>query len=92
MRAATTGALHPDHLSEDDLANSLLLPDTPDVDLLWRTGGEHRISNFLLWQSAYAELHFTDTYWPDIDRRNLWQAITAYSQRDRRYGTAPNTA
>jgi undecaprenyl diphosphate synthase len=88
-RAATAGDLHPDRLSEDDLASHLLLPDTPDVDLIWRTGGEHRISNFLLWQSAYAELHFTDKYWPDVDRRDLWFAISNYAQRERRYGTAP---
>ncbi|MEU1005785.1 polyprenyl diphosphate synthase [Streptomyces tibetensis] len=88
-RAATVGDVHPDHLSEDDLASHLLLPDTPDVDLIWRTGGEHRISNFLLWQSAYAELHFTEKYWPDVDRRDLWLAISDYAQRERRYGTAP---
>lgn len=88
-RAAASGDLHPDQVREDDLAGHLLLPDTPDVDLLWRTGGERRISNFLLWQSAYAELHFTDTYWPDIDRRDLWNAITDYARRERRYGTAP---
>jgi undecaprenyl diphosphate synthase len=64
-------------------------PDTPDVDLLWRTGGERRISNFLLWQAAYAELRFTDAYWPDVDRRDLWQAITEYSTRQRRHGAVP---
>ncbi|GAA2459646.1 polyprenyl diphosphate synthase [Streptomyces macrosporus] len=88
-RAATSGDLHPDHVREDDLAGHLLLPDTPDVDLLWRTGGERRISNFLLWQSAYAELHFTDAYWPDVDRRDLWNAINDYARRERRYGAAP---
>nr|WP_303715953.1 polyprenyl diphosphate synthase [Kutzneria buriramensis]WKX16424.1 polyprenyl diphosphate synthase [Kutzneria buriramensis] len=91
-RAATTGALNPDHMTEADLARHLLWPDTPDVDLLWRTGGERRISNFLLWQAAYAEIHFTDTYWPDVDRRDLWQAITEYSTRQRRHGAAPTPA
>ncbi|WP_344323745.1 polyprenyl diphosphate synthase [Streptomyces macrosporus] len=89
MRAGKAGALHPDHVGESDLADHLLLPDPPDVDLLWRTGGERRISNFLLWQSTHAELHFTDAYRPDIDRRDLWQAINEYSHRQRRHGAAP---
>ncbi|EDY61011.2 predicted protein [Streptomyces sviceus ATCC 29083] len=88
-RAAAAGDIDPDHVSDTDLARHLTWPDTPDVDLLWRTGGEQRISNFLLWQAAYAELHFTDTNWPDIDRRDLWQAITEYSVRQRRHGAAP---
>ena len=58
----------------------------PDVDLLIRTSGEKRLSNFLLWQAAYAEFSFVDTLWPDFDRRNLWAACQDYAKRDRRYG------
>lgn len=87
-RAAVAGEVDPDHVSEHVLARYLPYPGVPDVDLLWRTGGERRISNFLPWQATYAELHFTDTYWPDVDRRDLWQAILAYARRERRYGAA----
>jgi undecaprenyl diphosphate synthase len=58
----------------------------PDVDLLIRTGGEHRISNFLLWQCAYSELYFTETLWPDFDADELDKALIAFSQRERRFG------
>ena len=62
-----------------------------DVDLFIRSSGEQRTSNFLLWQSAYAELAFIDTLWPDFDRRDLWKACEAFASRDRRYGGAvPN--
>jgi undecaprenyl diphosphate synthase len=61
---------------------------TPPVDLFWRTSGEARLSNFLLWQSAYAELVFADKLWPDVDRRDLWDGIVQYGERDRRYGAA----
>ena len=60
----------------------------PDVDLFVRSSGEQRTSNFLLWQSAYAEMVFLDTLWPDFDRRHLWQAIGMYVERERRYGGA----
>jgi undecaprenyl diphosphate synthase len=59
-----------------------------DVDLFWRTSGEQRTSNFLLWQSAYAEMVFSDIAWPDVDRRALWAAIEEYAARNRRYGSA----
>ena len=58
----------------------------PDVDLFVRTSGEQRTCNFLLWQSAYAEMVFLDTLWPDFDRRHLWHAFELYASRDRRYG------
>ena len=64
----------------------------PDVDLFVRSSGEQRTSNFLLWQSAYAELFFTDTLWPDFDRRHLWAAVQSYAARDRRYGGAIDLA
>ena len=68
------------------LARYLDEPEMPDVDLFVRSSGEQRTSNFLLWQSAYAELVFLDTLWPDFDRRHLWRAIETYARRDRRYG------
>ena len=64
----------------------------PDVDLFMRPSGEQRTSNFLLWQSAYAEMVFPDTLWPDFDRRHLWGAIETYAARDRRYGGAIDQA
>jgi len=67
-------------------------PDLPDVDLFWRSSGEQRLSNFLLWQSAYAEMVFDDILWPDVDRRDLWRAIETYARRDRRYGGAVDRA
>ena len=73
------------------LARYLDEPDMPDVDLFLRTSGEQRTSNFLLWQSAYAEMVFVPELWPDVDRRVLWRACETYAQRDRRYGGAvPN--
>jgi len=87
-RAAAAGRLDPERIDERLLAKHLDEPDLPDVDLFLRTSGEQRTSNFLLWQSAYAELVFLDVLWPDMDRRHLWQAVRAYASRDRRYGTA----
>lgn len=85
------GRLDPAKVDERVLARYLDEPDMPDVDLFLRTSGEQRTSNFLLWQSAYAELVFLDTLWPDVDRRHLWQAVEQYAARDRRYGGAlPN--
>ncbi|MGA5899981.1 polyprenyl diphosphate synthase [Streptomyces venetus] len=88
-RRARAGHLDPDLITEEDFARHLPHPDMPDVDLLWRTGNEQRTSNFLPWHTAYAELHFTPELWPDVDRRHLWQAITTYTHRQRRHGTAP---
>jgi len=82
------GRVAPDRVDERVFARYLDEPDLPDVDLFWRTSGEQRISNFLLWQSAYAELVFDDTAWPDVDRRNLWAAVEEYARRSRRYGTS----
>ncbi len=72
--------------SEDQLAPHLAMAYAPEPDLFIRTGGEERISNFLLWQLAYAELYFTDTYWPDFDAAALDAAISSYQQRERRFG------
>ena len=64
------------------------MPELADADLVWRTSGEQRLSNFMLWQAAYAELVFTDILWPDVDRLALWKAIEIYARRDRRFGRA----
>jgi undecaprenyl diphosphate synthase len=82
------GRVRPDRVDERVFARYLDEPDMPDVDMFWRTSGEHRISNYLLWQSAYAELVFADVAWPDVDRRHLWAAVEEYASRTRRYGSA----
>ena len=91
-RAAAAGQLDPERVDERTVARFLDEPDMPDVDLFLRTSGEQRTSNFLLWQSAYAELMFMDVLWPDVDRRVLWRAVEDYAQRDRRYGGAVDAA
>ena len=73
-------------LTEAELAQALSTADMPEVDLLIRTGGEQRISNFLLWQSAYAEMYFTDALWPEFDDKELVKALEWYAQRTRRFG------
>jgi undecaprenyl diphosphate synthase len=75
-------------LTEKKMQKYLLTKDLPDVDLFIRSSGETRISNFLLWQSAYAEFVFLDVLWPDFSRRDLWAAIQQYSKRNRRFGGA----
>jgi undecaprenyl diphosphate synthase len=82
------GRLRADRINEDVVARRLYCPDLPDVDLFIRSSGEQRISNFLLWQTAYAELVFIDALWPDVDRRHLWAAVQQYASRERRYGAA----
>lgn len=86
------GRLRPRSVDERTIARYLDEPSMPDVDLFVRSSGEQRTSNFLLWQSAYAEMVFLDTLWPDFDRRNLWEAIRIYVERDRRYGGAVDLA
>ena len=85
-REAAAGRIDPDKITEDDFARYLDEPDMPDVDLFLRPSGELRTSNFLPWQSAYAELVFQDTLFPDFDRRDLWAACLEYARRDRRFG------
>ncbi|MCW2669702.1 MAG: Undecaprenyl pyrophosphate synthetase [Frankiales bacterium] len=82
------GKVNPEKVDERVLAKYLDEPDMPDVDLFLRTSGEQRTSNFLLWQSAYAELVFAPELWPDVDRRVLWRACETYANRERRYGGA----
>ncbi|MET0821161.1 MAG: isoprenyl transferase [Aeromicrobium sp.] len=87
-RDVAAGRVHPDKVTEKTFARYLDEPDMEDVDLFWRTSGEQRTSNFLLWQSAYAEMVFSDIAWPDVDRRALWAAVEEYAARNRRYGSA----
>jgi undecaprenyl diphosphate synthase len=88
---AVAGKLRPEKVTQATLARYLYLPDMPDVDLVLRSSGEQRLSNYLIWQSAYAEFISLDTMWPDFDRRHLWYACELYAKRDRRFGGAlPN--
>jgi undecaprenyl diphosphate synthase len=80
------GVLKAEDISEDTISRYLTTSEFPDPDLLIRTGGEQRISNFLLWQCAYAEFYFTETFWPDFSEEALYKAILDYQSRERRYG------
>ncbi len=82
------GRLKPSGITEKTIQNRLYAPDLPDVDLFVRSSGEQRTSNFMLWQSAYAEMVFLDTLWPDFTRQQLWDAILLYAKRTRRFGGA----
>jgi len=85
------GRLNPEKISEKVFQRYFDEPNMPDVDLFVRSSGEQRTSNFLLWQSAYAEMVFSPTLWPDFDRRHLWHACEVFASRDRRFGGAiPN--
>ena len=80
------GTLEPDDINEQTIAENLESHFMPDPELLIRTGGEQRISNYLLWQCAYSELYFTDIFWPDFDEKALYNAIEDYQHRERRFG------
>ena len=85
-RRAKDGTLDPDDIDEQMMAGALATRAYPDPDLLIRTGGEYRISNYLLWQIAYSELYFCDTFWPDFGERQLCEAVLDYQGRERRFG------
>lgn len=85
-RKAAAGELDPETVDEKTVAQHLYLPDVPDPELMIRTSGELRLSNFLLWQLSYAELYITDVFWPDFREKEFFQALEAFSQRGRRYG------
>jgi undecaprenyl diphosphate synthase len=85
---AAAGTLHPAEVDENMVAAHLYRPDMPDPDLLIRTSGEQRISNYLLWESAYAEFVFTPVLWPDFDRNELARCVAEYQSRNRRFGKA----
>jgi undecaprenyl diphosphate synthase len=80
------GIITPEQINEQMMTSNLYTCDLPDPELMIRTSGEQRISNFLLWQLAYAEFYFTPTLWPDFDREELYRAILAYQHRERRFG------
>jgi undecaprenyl diphosphate synthase len=92
MQAALDGGLTPDALDEDRFATLLSTTDMPDPDLILRTSGEHRLSNFLLWQAAYAEFVFLDVLWPDFAEADFAAALTEYGKRERRFGARPDQA
>jgi undecaprenyl diphosphate synthase len=85
-REVRSGTLRPDRITEDMIAERLYSADMPPPDLLIRTSGEQRISNFLLWEVAYSELWFTPVFWPDFDRELLYEAIRDFQKRSRRFG------
>lgn len=87
-REAIAGTIDPEGITEADLSSRFYLPSMPDVDLVIRSSGEHRLSNFLLWQSAYAEFYFPGILWPDFDRHALVDAVVEYQARERRFGGA----
>jgi undecaprenyl diphosphate synthase len=86
VRRAIAAGVRPDDLDEERFASFLYTAGQPDPDLLIRTSGEMRVSNYLLWQIAYAEIYVTETLWPDFRRRHLLEAVLAYQKRERRYG------
>ena len=85
-QAVATGQLDPHRIDEEQVGEALSTAGIPDPDLIIRTSGEQRLSNFLLWQAAYSELIFLDKYWPDFDEEDLKAAILEYQKRQRRYG------
>lgn len=85
-KEAQAGRLKPEEITEQHISNALCTKGMPDPELLIRTSGEQRISNFLLWQLAYAELYFTPIFWPEFRRQHLFEAIHNYQQRERRFG------
>ncbi len=85
-RAVAEGRLDPAHVGEKTVAKHLYAPDVPDPDLMIRTSGELRLSNFLLWQLSYAELYFTDVLWPDFREEHFKKALEEYRRRNRRFG------
>jgi len=90
-RLAAAGKINPEKVTDRTVARYLYQPEMPDVDLFIRPSGEQRTSNFMLWQSAYAELVFQDILWPDFDRRDLWRACEQFARRDRRFGGAKDS-
>lgn len=85
-RDVKSGEINPDDIDQDTISQYLETRNYPDPELLIRTSGEKRISNFLLWQIAYSELYFTETLWPDFKKENFYEAVVAYQNRERRFG------
>lgn len=91
-RRAAAGEISPDEITEQTISESLYTAGIPDPDMVIRTSGEYRLSNFLLWQASYAEFYFTDTLWPDFDKAEFDKAMQEYAARDRRYGLVKEEA
>ncbi|MGH7962950.1 MAG: undecaprenyl diphosphate synthase family protein, partial [Candidatus Binatia bacterium] len=89
VRAIIRQGVPVEDVSEEVIAQHLYTARSPDPDLIIRTGGEYRLSNFLVWQSSYAEIYSTDVFWPDFGREELLRAIRAFNRRERRYGGLP---
>jgi undecaprenyl diphosphate synthase len=85
-RRVAAGEISPEQIDEQTISQSLYTAAMPDPDLVIRTSGECRMSNFLMWQASYTELYFTDALWPDFNKEELDKAIEAFGARDRRYG------
>lgn len=90
-RDVANGALKPRQITEDLVSSYLYHPELGDVDLLIRTGGEQRSSNYMVWQASYAEMMFVDRPWPEFDRHALWECVENYAKRDRRFGSAKDS-
>ena len=86
-REVAAGRVNPERI-DPRIARHLYVPEWSEADLIWRTSGEQRLSNYMTWQAAYSEFVFSDVLWPDVDRTHLWAAIEEYARRDRRYGSA----
>ena len=91
VRAIVESGVSASKVTEKTIRHYLYAPDMPDPDLVIRTSGEHRISNFLLWELAYSELLFSPVYWPDFRREHLFEAVREFQARDRRFGGLANT-
>lgn len=92
VRRLVESGAQPEAIDERSIAKNLYIPEAPDPDLMIRTSGEHRISNFLLWELAYSELVFMDTLWPDFRREHLYEAVREFQQRSRRFGGVEESA
>ena len=86
VKEMVASGIKADKISEKELRKHLYWPDMPDPDLVVRTSGEHRVSNYLLWEIAYSELVFPDVLWPDFRRSDLYEAVVEFQRRERRYG------
>jgi undecaprenyl diphosphate synthase len=91
MRSIIADGIDPNELTEELFSRYLYTGDLPDPDLIIRTGGEWRLSNFLIWQAAYAEYYATPTYWPEFDEEELYKALCEYAARERRFGRVLQT-
>lgn len=91
VRSIVASGIDVDEIDEEVMRQHLMSQDIPDPDLIIRTSGEYRVSNFLLWQSAYSEFYFTDVFWPDFDRKELEKALQSFAKRDRRLGDVVGT-